>query len=558
MTSRQDQPSPGAMGVGASIANSIGDLVARAENAYRNSIGRLSQYRFSDLAIFGLILAYAILTRLGGLATEVINWDESTFIVVSSSFAHGHLPYTTTWDIKPPLLFFVLGAMLRTFGETMLTVRATAMICVAVMAFLLYRIARQRWGRTTGIWVGLITVAALSVRDAQAMYTETLSTVFVVAALYFAVRPKGRRGRFYLIGAMVSAAVLTRTNMFPLVASFALWLWLDQGLRRGEKWRAFWQYAIGGLVPLAAIVLVYAGDGTLDDFIFANVTAPLAYATSQASPLLIALAAVLAPFVIAVAYPGSWGVMVFLIFWKSGLANLFKPGLPARTRAALRALAADRYLSAVFLTGLGVYVGVCVNGSATWHHMIQLVPFLVLAAGRALGADPRPRLRVLVLLALVATTLRMLPSDLKVLYYGPLGIENTYPIRKIAAKVRETGQFDGDILALKGQLIYWYLNAAPPNKYGTHPTIFKKSFLIGNGMKEGGARIPGLADTLAKIPQFMICGDNPTERFTGTMKDDITQTLKTHYRQIYQGGGYLLFERNETAVTSASPIPKGG
>jgi len=35
----------------------------------------------------------------------VIDWDESTFILMGQSIIDGHLPYVKLWDLKPPGAF---------------------------------------------------------------------------------------------------------------------------------------------------------------------------------------------------------------------------------------------------------------------------------------------------------------------------------------------------------------------------------------------------------------------------------------------------------------------
>ncbi len=58
-----------------------------------------------NLLIFIYLLLLTIAIRLAFLFPAVINWDESTFILMGQSILDGHLPYTNLWDIKPPLAF---------------------------------------------------------------------------------------------------------------------------------------------------------------------------------------------------------------------------------------------------------------------------------------------------------------------------------------------------------------------------------------------------------------------------------------------------------------------
>ena len=69
---------------------------------------------------FGL---FVFLTQFYSIGVEVINWDESDFILMGSSFYNGNLPYVEVWDLKPPLHFFYLGTVFKLFSPSLLTAR---------------------------------------------------------------------------------------------------------------------------------------------------------------------------------------------------------------------------------------------------------------------------------------------------------------------------------------------------------------------------------------------------------------------------------------------------
>ena len=53
----------------------------------------------SSLSTF-LIVTTVVLSRLPFVAEYVIDWDESTFILMAQSLLNGHLPFTELWDLK--------------------------------------------------------------------------------------------------------------------------------------------------------------------------------------------------------------------------------------------------------------------------------------------------------------------------------------------------------------------------------------------------------------------------------------------------------------------------
>ena len=100
----------------------------------------LSHFFFWVLIFSSLLLV----TRLGYLSWEVIDWDESTFIIMASHVRVGHLPFLELFDIKPPGIFFALAGMMSLFGENLITVRFFGAFCLLVAALACYGIAVRR------------------------------------------------------------------------------------------------------------------------------------------------------------------------------------------------------------------------------------------------------------------------------------------------------------------------------------------------------------------------------------------------------------------------------
>jgi hypothetical protein len=64
------------------------------------------------------LLLTSILVRFPYYFIDVINWDESTFILMGQSILDGHLPYTELWDIKPPLAFAAFAFFIMVLGKS--------------------------------------------------------------------------------------------------------------------------------------------------------------------------------------------------------------------------------------------------------------------------------------------------------------------------------------------------------------------------------------------------------------------------------------------------------
>lgn len=534
-----------------------GEAMLRAEQSYGKVTQRLAALPRDWRTVVLFVVLFATITRIGSLMHEVIDWDESTFVVIASSLSRGNLPYTTTWDVKPPFLFFYLSAFLTLFGSHLLSVRLAAMTCVVAISLSVFSIARTRHSFTASFLAAMITVAAFSVWDSQALYTEYLATSFLFLALALNAGEHAGTTKPFLTGMLISACILTRTNMFPLAFTFLIYFFafprLHDDARMAARWHAAIAYFLGGMIPFTALIFLYWHYGALDAFFFANVAAPMAYATNQLSPFLIAILALIAPFVIAIIYPDIWGIWLILIIWnvrlslRSGRSDWLAP----LRRFHPPTLSRTRWL--IILSALGVYLGLCLNGASTWHHVIQIVPFLSLITPQIFDAVPRPRTRILAIIILIAASLRMAPDGVCVLVQGPMAVEHNYPIRQMAAKIETLGGAGKGVLALKGQLVYWYLNIDPPSKYGTHPSNFKKDFLLAGAGTWEDPTGHALPDILRQKPGFILTGDDPTERFTGALQEEILGTLADHYTVAFRTGGYVLYRRETPRPGAGKP-----
>jgi len=62
-----------------------------------------------DLMWAGMIVLLIAITQIGALSHEVLDWDESTFILMAANSLDGHLPFVEMFDVKPPGIFVLLA-----------------------------------------------------------------------------------------------------------------------------------------------------------------------------------------------------------------------------------------------------------------------------------------------------------------------------------------------------------------------------------------------------------------------------------------------------------------
>ena len=103
--------------------------------------------------VFVLIVG---VTQIGSLEREVIDWDESVFILMAANILDGHLPYVEMFDNKPQLIFFMLAGVMAVFGESLLVVRLFGDVCILASCAAVFAIAR-RWTDPISAGLGTLT-----------------------------------------------------------------------------------------------------------------------------------------------------------------------------------------------------------------------------------------------------------------------------------------------------------------------------------------------------------------------------------------------------------------
>ena len=239
---------------------------------------RPSHFIFWALIFCGLLLV----TRLGSLGREVIDWDESTFIIMASHVRAGHLPYLELYDNSAPGFSFTLAGVMTLFGENLITVRFFGAFCLLVAALACYGIGvRRSSSLAAGVSTAVFLVLAGS-HNFQSTMTEHLVIALLMPACWLLVARGDQLWSAFAIGLLLSLATLTRTNIaFVVLALGGFYAWQLWQPSKSVPRLALFAYGAGGLVPLLALLAVYAYVGGLDALFLCVIIVPLSYASSQ-------------------------------------------------------------------------------------------------------------------------------------------------------------------------------------------------------------------------------------------------------------------------------------
>jgi len=352
----------------------------------------------SSGAVFLLLLLIAIALRLPWFFQDVIDWDESGFILIGDALANGHLPYTLVWDNKPPLGFAFFAAMISVLPDSLAFIRLGGAILVALSAFLVFRISGRMVARQYALLSSTVFVVSVSslISSGQAVMMEHVALAPMLGALALVDAKADVEKRAFAIGVLLGIATMVRTNLaYVLLSVLLLWPFASSHRSLREGVRSAVYVASGSMLVFGAIFAVYALGGHGKLLVDTAIRVALAYSDSNMGRLEAGR-----QMLRNILYLGGHGSAVeplrflAMFFWVAGLAGLALLGVMRRHRS----LTSTFVLVFVFSTAFSIVS----SGHAWGHYLIQVAPFFAIGAGILLSTVlPRMETRPVVILIFV-------------------------------------------------------------------------------------------------------------------------------------------------------------
>jgi hypothetical protein len=469
---------------------------------------------------FAAIFVLTLLLRLPFMFSAVIDWDESTFILIGQSMVDGHLPYTRLWDVKPPLLFAFFAAVILLLGHTIEAVRVAGALCVAVAAWLVHAVAARWWNRSAGWLAAILCVSGTTLLGSgQATMSEHVVLPVFMTAVYLWAARRQARWTPYWIGVLMSAATLVRLNLAYTVAAFALLIAVDAVRRRANPGRPLASYAAGGLTMVAVAGAPFAWSGQLTLLWKSAVVAALA--RSESGDALSRLPELYARALTAGGDGSAAGGLLWIgaLLWPGAILGMVLASL-ARTPAAAATLA--------WLTA-GTLAGIVMSGGTFGHYLIQLVPLASLATA-AFIHHPVRGVRTAIWMAailLLAPSARPIVTQYRQVLSAVAAGRNprSGSAHAIADYLRRENPSRRPVLLLADHVAYWLTGTDPPNRFATHPSTLSRPHVLA---VMGTTPLAELGAIFDLPPEFVVVdpGDWP-------LQDDERAWLQSRLRRDY-------------------------
>lgn len=489
------------------------------------------------LALLAIALAVA-LTQLGEMFHETLDPDEASFILMGADVARGHLPFVHAFDLKPPMIFLLLGGAIALFGKSLVAVRLVGDLFLFATAALLFLTGRRLAGTWPALGGALLYVAAASLDFGLPTYSELPATAFLMAATLLLIRTPVSPRAAGLAGLMVSLAVLTRTNLYPVALAGGMLLFAASLLKTAHvASRAWLWFGLAGLVPPLLLALAYAWAGELATLKLAMIDVPLAY-SGQIGPLDVLAShgaqfyvwTTIAPAILApLALLAGAGVIASL--W-----NLARGTDPARRWALL----------VLLMLTPAVALGVLQSGAAYPHYWLQLLPFAGLFAVLALTQAGRFALPVtLAALALpLGSALAGRAPETLALARSPASYDDRHDIAAAARHIAASGAPNPRVWAWYKHLVLWYLDAPQLSRAGVHPDNLARGAIIDTLAAHGYVSDDEIGAIMRDPPDFVVTDSGRRgQDWLEEAGRPAGEWLTRHYRLDARFGEVLVYRR---------------
>jgi hypothetical protein len=498
-----------------------------------------------ELVVVGLLLIWGLFLRLPFFFPAVLDWDESTFILMGQGILDGLLPYDTLWELKPPLVFVFFAAAISLFGHTIVAIRVAGYVWITVAAYLTYRSAYAVTSQTrASILAAVLFITMLSELSPEVM-TESLALLPLIGALLLLLTTERTMTTCFFAGVFMGTAGMFRTNLAYLAVLVGLYIVLYPpmvGITRSIA-RGF-IYVAGGMTVILITAIPYIVGHRLDLWLENVFWVPLKYSEYQRS---LANAWALALEAFGVGVP-DFSLSVFLlgcVLWIGGLYGTWlcfsrwrELSQPAKNRAVV-----------VLIFLLGSTASVFLTGPAYSHFLVQLIPWFAIFAAFALARQPANRRLVVelsaFLLMILSTVLFVSPEYLALAQRIKQNESLSHGLAyKIADYLRHENPDRKPVYMLDNHIVYWFIGQYPLTRLSTHPSNIAKYKGWTTAVEGPRTTAEGeMRRILSKEPEFIVKpkkvwyleeGEEATRLLTETLNRDYVLANVIGGREIYR------------------------
>ncbi len=427
--------------------------------------------------LIALFLFFAsVVYRLPFWFIDVMNWDESTFIIMGKSILDGNFLYLEFWDLKPPLAFLSVSAIMFLLGESIYSMRFLGAFSVFASSLLIYFIGRKLFNPIFSLLLAFLSIPMMSIYfSGQSTLTEHIAMPFTLAAFYVCFKKKSISIKYAAImGLLISLAAMVRLNMayISIPMGIIIIIYSNRSTILGRIVTVA-AYIFSGLLPLFFLIAFYAYHGELELLFNSLVVATLSYSTEQKSifqSLLILTyhfikldGLLYISFKFLMFFSALIGVIILLL-------RLYKNN--------------NHILIKLLVLSLALIFSVLSSGGAFRHYLIQLSPIVVIFSGFFFEKINDYKYLSYFFIPMIIFFL-ILDSEDELSQYKSIYAKtiNQEPVKNgygywAEKQINKLELCDYSFYAMSHHITYFLLDKKPPIPIVTHPSNLSKDFII--------------------------------------------------------------------------------
>lgn len=446
------------------------------------------------------------------------DWDEDTFLLVGSRMAHAELPYTTTFENKPPLATF-LHSLPFLFGITdPHLMRLITAILLGLCAFFISSTNLDSKRNWISQLVGIFFLSLYLILPAGKAWMTQINVIllFSICVSLAAKATTLKSYTFIILCSLIGCLPLVRTN-WVLVCIILLAYILYS--RKSNRIRLLG--CISFMSPSFFVIILYSLSGNLNMLWKGIIALPIEISTDQGISL----------------ETSEYMVSLSSISFFLSLISLI-------LRSKAKGKNAWDFDILLILITIAIVTAQILQFPDFSHHTLQIVPFLALSLLRVLDAiflvtknfagngTNQKLLRWISIITLPMLTLNL----------GQLGkLQMEWQREKIIVESveRRLGELsrEGKVWALTDHYIYWRLGIKPFHPLVSHPSSIAKQAFINQFFKGETPQIT-LKNLLEMKPEIIVV--NPDIGYLeGDMKEMLFAVLKNEYTADDNTGSFV-------------------
>jgi len=476
----------------------------------------------NNLLQYGIICLFIFLTQFSYIQHEVIDWDESTYLLISKYVSEGSLLYVDYWEAKPPVYFIYMGVVFKIFGSSLLVGRLAGDVLLLFSTVLIFKILKNYYSKSISLSGSLFLIYLFSYEASQPTMTEHVGIFFIVLSTYIVLRDK-QYINFFWLGTLFSLAFNSRNNLAFACLGIFIFLFIENYL----DLKKIYKLALGFITPIFVISLYFIYHKSLSNYVYMLWEFPLQSTDSYRMNINEFRTAFLNKLNLEETL--SIELIIFIILFAT-VAYFFK-NISKLRETDLNILS---ILILFFLT-----VSIIFGGRLFNHYLIQLFPFIALLF--ASGINIVKNIKYLKTVTLLLTVL----ININLLFLGFNNILNyeeinsNYELKNISKFISNEGIEGRDILVLENHLIYLYNDSIVPFKV-VHPSNLPNTTRFSEILISLGNLGITFQDEFKLFvedqPEYIFCEDYCYSHIT-------IDFYEKYYTLVFSNNNYKIFKR---------------